>query len=270
MRLPKIGWVRFRHTRDIRGRILSATITKDALGWHISFACEISDEEFAQVKRNGAVGIDRGVKKAIAYSDVECGEGGFDRMPAERLNGLLRKAKAHQRKLSAAKRGSKRYWKHRERLSRITAKAARIRKHNNHVWTHRVTQKYGIVVLENLKTRNMTASAKGTVDEPGRNVRQKSGLNWAILNQAWYQYEEFLSYKLKAMRGELRKVPALNTSRRCSECGFVSKESRKSQAVFECVNCGHEADADTNAAINILLAGTQPSEHQLRESRCNA
>lgn len=259
VRLPKIGWVKFRHTRDLPENIRTATVTWDPLGWHISFACLIPDEDLAQERRNEAVGIDRGVKKTLAYSDTSFGDDGFECMPIQQLNVLLRKAKSHQRKLSRCVRGSKRYRKNKECLARVVAKAARIRKDFNHNCTRRIVEKYGTVVVENLKTGNMTRSAKGTVEEPGRNVRQKSGLNRAILNQAWHQFYEFLRYKLEAAGGELLRVPAQNTSRRCSECGFVSKESRKSQAVFECESCGHEANADINAAINILSAGTRPS-----------
>jgi putative transposase len=111
-----------------------------------------------------------------------------------------------------------------------------------------LARRFGTVVLEDLNTKGMTASARGTVDEPGRNVRQKSGLNRAILNQGWHIFEALLSYKLKERGGELMKVPARHTSQTCSACGAVDSRSRKNQAHFVCTSCDHFEKADTNAA----------------------
>lgn len=252
IRLPKIGWVRFRWTRTVEGRLLNATISQDALGWHISLACEI--EHAAQINDNPSVGMDRGVVHALALSD-----GTFADMPMERLRLLDRRARKQARALARCKRTSNRRKAARARVSATKARIARIRKHFNHVQSCRIAKAYSTVVVEDLKTANMTASAKGTVEQPGRNVRAKAGLNRAILEQGWHQFATFLSYKLEANGGFLVSIPAAYTSRTCSGCGSVSKHHRKSQAVFECVDCGHSANADTNAAINILRAGTRPS-----------
>ncbi|WP_451988267.1 RNA-guided endonuclease InsQ/TnpB family protein [Azospirillum endophyticum] len=139
------------------------------------------------------------------------------------------------------------------------AKAARIRLHWNHERTTKLADTYGVVVIEALKIRNMTANAAGTMAEPGHKVRQKAGLNSAILNNAWFQFEILLSYKLAERGGELRIVNPAYTSQTCSECGTVDKASRENQATFRCGHCGHLANADTNAARNILRAGTQPA-----------
>ena len=97
----------------------------------------------------------------------------------------------------------------------------------------------------------MTKSAKGTVETPGRNVSQKSGLNREILKSNWGRLELNLAYKA----GELVQVDAAYTSQTCAVCQHVDKESRKTQAVFQCTACGHTANADHNAAINILARG---------------
>ena len=112
-------------------------------------------------------------------------------------------------------------------------------------------QSYGTVVIEDLKSKNMTRSNKGTIEAPGRNVRQNSGRNRAILNIGWHQIEQMLSYKA----GRLVKVGPRHTSQTCSTCGTQHKTSRKSQAVFECTNCGFHANADINAAVTILMRG---------------
>lgn len=252
VKLPKIGEVKFRLTRDIPGTVKNVTVTGDALGWHVVFSTEV---EHAAPKNFGpAVGIDRGVVHTLALSD-----GTFLDIPRERLNVLDRRARKQARKLAKCKRGSSRRNAARKVLARTKAKAARLRMHWNHERSREIADTFGVVVMEDLKTANMTASAKGTVAEPGRSVRQKAGLNRAILNNGWHQFETLISYKLAERGGALRKVNPAYTSQTCSVCGAIDKASRESQATFRCGHCGHTANADTNAARNILRAGTQPA-----------
>jgi putative transposase len=138
-------------------------------------------------------------------------------------------------------------------------RVANARKDFLHKTTTTIAKNHGMVVLEALKVRNMTASAKGTAAEPGRNVRQKAGLNRAILDQGWGMFRIMLGYKLADRGGTLIEVPAAYTSQTCAECGVIDPASRKSQSCFVCTYCGHEANADTNAAINILQWGLDKS-----------
>jgi len=125
-------------------------------------------------------------------------------------------------------------------------------------WQHKTTtaiaQKYGTVVVEDLHITNMVKSAKGTVDEPGKNVKAKSGLNRSISQEAWGRTVTMLTYKTACNGGALVKVPAAYTSQRCSVCGFITPGSREDQATFVCKNpdCGWSGNADHNAARNIL------------------
>jgi putative transposase len=252
VRLLKIGEVKFRLTRDIPGTVKNVTVTCDALGWHVVFSTEA---EHASPKNFGpAVGIDRGVIHTVALSD-----GRFMDMPRERLKLLDRRARKQNRKLSRCKRGSNRRTAARKLLARTKAKAARLRLQWNHECTTEIANGYGVVMIEALKTKNMTASAAGTVEQPGKNVRQKAGLNRTILESGWCQFEILLTYKIIERGGELRKVNPAYTSQTCHACGTVNKASRESQAAFNCGHCGHAANADTNAARNILKAGTQPA-----------
>jgi len=110
-------------------------------------------------------------------------------------------------------------------------------------------------VLEDLSVRSMSRSARRTVNDPGRNVRAKAGLNKSILDQGWAEFRRQLEYKQTWRGGMVVAVDPRDTSRTCPCCGHVSAENRKTQAVFRCVRCGHAADADVNAARNILAAG---------------
>ena len=125
-------------------------------------------------------------------------------------------------------------------------------------WCHQVSReiarRYDVAYLEDLNTKGMTASAKGTMDSPGTNVRQKAGLNRGILATGWYKLERCLSYKVSVV-----KVPAAYTSQTCHACGYMDKANRKSQSVFECVKCGHRDNADVNAALNIPASGNGAS-----------
>lgn len=114
-----------------------------------------------------------------------------------------------------------------------------------------IAKSHGAVVVEKLEVRNMVRSAAGTIEQPGRNVRAKSGLNRSILDQGWGQFAILLGYKLAERGGRLIEVPPHNTSRECAACGVVDAASRIGQR-FHCVACGHEAHADINAAGNIL------------------
>lgn len=137
-------------------------------------------------------------------------------------------------------------------MARIQQRVANARKDFLHKHSATIAKNHGMVVVEALQVRNMSASAAGTLEEPGRNVRQKAGLNRAILDQGWGAFRILLAYKLADRGGRLVEVPAAYTSQTCPVCSHVSAANRQSQADFVCVKCGHTANADTNAAINIL------------------
>lgn len=134
-------------------------------------------------------------------------------------------------------------------------KIANIRKDYLHKISNKISKNHAIVYVEDLKVANMSKTAKGTVEAPGKNVRQKSGLNRAILDQAWYEFRRQLEYKLAWNGGFLVAVPPQNTSRTCPCCGHIAKENRQTQADFECVDCGYTENADVVGAINILNRG---------------
>ena len=104
----------------------------------------------------------------------------------------------------------------------------------------------------------MVRSARGTREQPGRNVRAKAGLNRSILDQGWHMFRTFLAYKLAENGGRLVEVPAHYTSQTCAKCGVVDAVSRQSQSRFVCTACGHVGNADENAAINILRRAGSP------------
>jgi putative transposase len=112
-----------------------------------------------------------------------------------------------------------------------------------------------MVVVEDLQLSNMSRSAAGSIEQPGRNVRAKSGLNRSILDQGWAGFRRQLEYKMLWAGGLLLAVPPMNTSRTCPRCGHVSADNRRMQAEVACVACGFHENADLAGAINVLRAG---------------
>ena len=245
VRLPKIGWIKLRYSRAIGGSIREATVTRTALGWQVSIGCMLD----AGPADNGrTVGVDRGVAVPLMLSD-----GTPYRLAPEiaRLERLVREA---QRIAGRRKRGSRRWARAQQRVAGLKARQARARQHWAHETTTDITRRYGGVVVERLRTGNMTRSGRGTPDAPGANVRQKAGLNRAILNVGWHRIETMLAYK--AVR--FVRVDPSYTSQTCASCGTADGRSRESQAVFVCTACGHRDNADRNAAVNILNRGNTP------------
>ena len=104
----------------------------------------------------------------------------------------------------------------------------------------------------------MTRPDKGTVEQPGKNVKQKSGLNRSILAQGWYRTRQKLEYKSDWYGRQLVPVTTHHPSQRCSESGHADTGNQVSQAVvFKCLSCGHETNADTNSSENIRRQGLQ-------------
>ena len=233
--VPKLGWVRFRWSRPVP-EARSYRVTRDRAGrWHVVF-CAVPPP-IPGPGTGEVVGIDRGVTVTLMLSDGRRSQAPADR-GVERLQG----------RLDRARRGSIRRAKLKARLARAHARNADARRDWVEQRSTRIARDYDLIRIEDLDVRNMTRSAKGTVERPGRNVRQKAGLNRAILASGWGMFAARLEHKAA---GRLEKVNPAFTSWRCSECGTVDRKARESQAVFRCRSCGYSANADLNAARNI-------------------
>ncbi|GAA4197648.1 transposase [Microbispora amethystogenes] len=268
--LPKAGRVRFRWTKDLpgatrggpAGRITGARLVKEADGWYIVFRTE--RQVPAPAARPGpVVGIDRGVTVALALSD------GTTRAHGDWLTGgekehlrRLEKKSARQRRARAPGRpASTRLARTYDRIARLRATAKRRAVNWQHQTTTELARTFGVVVVEDLRITTMVRSATGTIERPGRNVRQKAGLNRAITGQAWGRTVTLLEYKTRDRGGLVVKVPAPGTSQTCHQCGHRHPAARNGIR-YACVNpaCGWTGHADTNAAINIRnAAGTAVS-----------
>ena len=244
LRVPLVGWVKMTRKGGNPwedGESRQVVLRHDGNRWRAFVFYEVEVER--KPDDGEVLGVDMNVRQ-VATSD-----GHFYFTPD--LKKKEAKRRRYQRRMARQVKGSNRRKDTRRKLAKTGRKIANIRKNWSHHTSQEIAQKCGTTVIEDFEVRNMTASAKGTTENPGKNVRQKSGLNREILNTSWGEMRRNLEYKC----GRLIEVHPAYTSQTCSHCGHADKENRKSQARFLCVNCGFASNADTNAAINIRRLG---------------
>ena len=245
--LPKLGWLRYRNSREVVGTVSNITVSNRNGKWFVSLQTERDVEQ--PVAQADAVGVDLGIVRFATLSDgtVYPPLNIFKRYAAE-----LRKA---QQAMSRKKKFSPNWNKAKAKVQRIHVRIANARRDSLHKTSTSISKNHAMVVVEDLQVSNISRSAAGSVEQPGRNVKQKSGLNKAILDQGWAEFRRQLEYKMLWAGGLLLAVPPENTSRICPSCGRVCGKNRQTQAVFACVECGYSENADLVGAINVRRAG---------------
>jgi len=223
-------------------------VSKQSGHWYLSLQVELDIEEPTH-QSTSSIGIDLGIAKFAALSN-----GSMIESPHALKTCKVQLAKA-QRQLSKKEKFSKNWKKQRARVQKLHSKIAYIRHDFHHKTSTYLSQSHAMIVVEALKITNMSKSAKGTLENPGRNVNAKSGLNKSILNQGWGEFRRELEYKLGWLGGVFVSVSPHHTSQRCHRCGYTAKMNRPSQERFCCQACGLAMNADSNAAKNILAAG---------------
>jgi putative transposase len=256
--VPKAGWVRFRLSRPVPAGVKSYRVTCDRAGrWHIAFA-HVPDP-ITSPSDGSMVGIDRGVAVSAALSTGELLHvPSLSRGEARRLTVL-------QQRLTRAERGSNRRARTKMAIAKLKAREADRRKDWVEKATTDIARRFDTIRIEALDGRAMTRTARGTVEQPGVRVSQKRGLNRAIMKSGWGLLAARLQQKAL---GRVEHIPAAYTSQRCSACGHVASENRKSQTVFECQACtAGPCNADVNAARNIAAGRAVTARGDLGASR---
>jgi len=252
--LPKLGWIRYRNSREVLGAVKNVTVLHHGGKWYASIQTEREVEQ--PIPEGDAIGIDMGVARFATF-DRPLPE--FDNKDhLEPLNSFKRHETALRKAQQAMSRKTKfssNWKKAKARVQAIHMRIGNARRDFLHKTSTTISQNHAIVCIEDLKVRNMSKSAAGSAENPGKQVRAKSGLNKSILDQGWFEFRRQLEYKLEWNGGWLVAVPAKNTSRTCPSCDHVSAENRKTQEQFACLSCGFEGNADVVGAINVLRAG---------------
>ncbi|MFF4830520.1 RNA-guided endonuclease InsQ/TnpB family protein [Streptomyces sp. NPDC001315] len=255
VKVPGCGWVRFRLTRAGLPRAKTFRVTYRNGQWHLAFP--LRPEPITAPGTGEVIGVDRGVRITAALSDgrkLNC---------PQLTTGERARLRKHERRAARAPKDSERKAAEYAKVAQLKAREANRRKDWCEKTSTMLARTCDLVRFEKLHIKNMTRSAKGTAEQPGANVRAKAGLNRAILAQGWGLLRRRTGEKAP---GRVEDVPAPYTSLRCSACGWIEKDSRKSQAEFVCVSCGFTCNADENAAINVAAGqGGIPSP---RRSAC--
>ena len=245
--LPKIGWVRYRNSRETIGTIKNITVTAKCGKWHVSIQTEYEQEK--PMHTGGSIGIDMGIVRFATLSDGRYFE------PINAFHSLKGRLAKLQKRLKRKIKGSNNWKKLVAKISKLHHRIANIRKNFLHQISNTISKNHATVYVEDLQVKNMSKSAKGTVEKHGKMVKQKSGLNRAILDQAWYEFRRQLEYKLRWRGGQLIPVSPQYTSQCCPACGHTAKANRTTQALFACVQCGYTENADVVGAMNVLQRG---------------
>ncbi|HEY5236253.1 MAG TPA: transposase, partial [Rhabdochlamydiaceae bacterium] len=248
--------IKVRYHKSIDGKVLQQLIKKEGQNW---FLCVSVEKESADINPSpNTVGIDLGIARTAQLSD-----GQYRDLPYELLEELYERKKVLQRRLRNKKGGnrnkkekqSKNYKRAYQRIAKIDRRIANIKAYHLKMVATEIARNNSVVVVEKLNVKNMTKSAKGTVKDPGKKVKQKSGLNRKILLTNPSFFRGFLKQKCQEFGSVYIEVNPAYTSQTCSKCSHVDKGSRLDQEHFECTKCGFELNADHNAAINILNKG---------------
>jgi putative transposase len=235
--LPKIGTVRYIKSRSVVGTIKNVTCSCKAGRWFVSIQTE-NQMGFPIPKTTTAIGIDLGVTNFATLSD-----GTFIK-PLNSFKRHEQRLKKYQRQMSRKVKGSKNQAKAKKKLQKAHVSIANARNDFLHKTSRQIVDNHAMIVVEDLKVKNMTKSGSC-----------KKGLNKSILDQGWGEFKRQLAYKSKWNGTTFIEVPAAYTSQTCSACGHVHKDNRMTQFNFTCVACGHHEHADVNAAKNILARG---------------
>ncbi len=246
--LPKLGWLRYRNSRDVLGEVRNVTVSQWCGKWFVSVQTQREIEPPLPVATS-AIGIDVGIARFATLSDGAC------IAPLNSFKKHQQRLARYQRRMSRKVKFSNNWQKAKARVQKIHTRIANVRKDFLHKATSTISKNHALVCIEDLQVNNMSRSAQGTLEQPGTNVRQKSGLNRSILDQGWGKFRRQLDYKVAWNGGVLLAVPPHHTSQTCPCCGHVSKDNRQTQARFLCGECGYENHADVVGAINILERG---------------
>jgi len=246
--LPKLGWIRYRKSREIIGEVRNVTVTQSGKKWFISIQTE-REVDLPKRTATTAIGIDVGITRFATLSD------GSYIAPLNSFKKHQKRLQYYQRQMARKVKFSKNWGKAKIKVQKVHADIGNARKDFLHKTTTAISKNHALVCVEDLQVKSMSKTAAGTKEQPGRQVRQKSRLNRSILDQGWGMFRSQLEYKLEWNGGMLLAIAPENTSRTCPNCKWISPANRKTQSQFECISCGYKNNADVVGAINILERG---------------
>ncbi len=234
IKLPKLGFVKFKKSREVTGEIKSVTVSKNILGrYYISVLCEVKIEKIPKIDKN--IGIDLGIKEFCFTSDnTKVSNPRFLRKSEQKL-------KKAQRKLSKRAKGSKNRFKQQKVVFKIHEKIRNQRLDFLHKLSTKLINENQVICLEDLQVENMI---------------KNHCLAKSISDVSWSKFVDLLKYKSDWYGRELVQVDKFfPSSKTCSSCGNIKKDLKLSDRIYNCTACGKTIDRDYNASLNILAEG---------------
>lgn len=246
--LPKVGKVAFFHSISLKGDIKNVTVSKKGKHWYASVQTEY--EVLPPTHSSSSIiGIDLGIVRFATLSD------GTFYNPLNSFSKLEKRLSVTQKRLKNKQKHSRNWKKQKFRIAKMHIKIANARLDYLHKISTQISKNHAIIVIEDLRVSDMSRSARGSRVQPGENVRRKSLLNKAILDQGWHEFRRQLEYKQAWRGGKVIAIPPQYTSQACPQCHHTSAENRRTQAIFRCVKCDFLENADLVGALNILAVG---------------
>lgn len=241
LHLPKLGRMKYFKSREVEGKVKTATIVKEDNGWFICIVAEYQvPHDSNEVDNQNPIGLDCGANRFLALSNNNFIDSPEFFKPFERELRIL------QRKLSRQKKDSKSREKTKLKIRRINLKIRNKRFDFLHKTTTNLVKDYSAIYMEDLNLVKMQGDGLSEV-------------NKKMSDKSFGMFKILLSYKAKERNVYLGLVNPAYTSQTCSSCKTVDKKSRLSQSEFVCTNCGEISNADSNASKNILREGISES-----------
>jgi putative transposase len=275
--------IQFRSHRDLPKdyKLCSINISKDSSGYYVSFGIEFkklitSPIDETNFDLDNSIGIDLNAYNIAISKPMDNLMNNISEVSLNHLidNGATsRKALKHNKLIKSLERKQSRrvriclkskiklganHNRTQRKLNKLTNYIKNSKNDLYHKISTKLTNTFDMIVVEDLKTKNISKSSKGNEINHGKMVKQKSGLNRTILSASFYQFLAMLEYKHSMLNDKLLvKVNPAYTSQECSKCGCRDKLNRPKQHIFRCTNCGHKANPDIQATTNILNKGLQ-------------
>ena len=249
LRLLGVGIIKARGRPRQGGKIKSCELMHKAGAWHLFLTLEC--DEIERTAGNAACGMDWGTASFLTLAHPD---GSHEKIANPRLYRTQKPRELELERIrDRRKRGSKRRYRAVVRCARLKAKNARRRLDFHHKESAKLIKRFALVATEKLQIRNLTGTAKGTVDRPGKNVKQKAGLNREILDTAPARFLNLMRYKAAEARSLFMEAPTrkVRPSQTCPACGRIQKKTLK-ERIHSCADCGHTAAAPVPLAVVVF------------------
>jgi putative transposase len=247
IKIPKIGWISYIKSRSLppASKINNVTVKREGYHWNIVLNVTYKTKTMPK-SHLPDVGIDLGIVNSVCLSTGE-----IFKFPVatKQETKFLKKL---QRKISKKQKGSRRKKKLQARYNKHARRISRRVTQTQHIVSNYIVDNFNDLHLEGLKLKNMTGLAKVPLANPGKKVKQKSGLNRNLLQQKLGGFKNILTYKVIKSGSKLHFKDPKHSSQKCFKCKKIDKNNRKTQADFVCLSCGHTANADHNSANNMF------------------